>query len=82
MEQRASACHIQATSRGGEAAVVPRHRVGVDPAWDRGVRTGAWNDCRFGLGRQACPVSKREILPSSSTVKLQRVRISPQVSLA
>ncbi len=30
---------------------------------------------------QAWPVSKREILPSSSTVKLHRVRISPQVSL-
>ncbi|GGW82933.1 hypothetical protein GCM10010383_09150 [Streptomyces lomondensis] len=25
----------------GGAAVVPRHRVGVGPAWDRGVRTGA-----------------------------------------
>lgn len=33
------------------------------------------------LDPYACPVSKREILPSSSTVKSQRVRISPQVSL-
>lgn len=29
----------------------------------------------------ACPVSKRAIRPSSSTVKSHRVRISPQVSL-
>lgn len=29
----------------------------------------------------ACPVSNREIRPSSSTVKLHLVRISPQVSL-
>lgn len=36
---------------------------------------------RGGVARQAWPVSKREIRPSSSTVKDHRVRISPQVSL-
>lgn len=33
------------------------------------------------LRSYACPVSKRAIRPSSSTVKSHRVRISPQVSL-
>lgn len=60
--------------------------VGGGPRVDRGVRTGAWNGCRSDSAAptgadQACPVSKREILPSSSTSKCQRVRISPQVSL-
>ncbi|GGM17386.1 hypothetical protein GCM10010129_71950 [Streptomyces fumigatiscleroticus] len=30
----------------GRAAAVPRHRQGVDLAWDRGVRTGARSGCR------------------------------------
>lgn len=41
----------------------------------RGLSTGAFYD------GQACPVSKRAILPSSPTVKLHRVRISPHASL-
>ncbi|GAA5214935.1 hypothetical protein GCM10023323_62010 [Streptomyces thinghirensis] len=67
----------------GEAAAVPPHRLGVDPAWDRGIHTGGRNGCRADhpSTRYACPVSNRAIRPSSSTVKSHRVRISPQVSL-
>lgn len=36
---------------------------------------------RGARSRHACPVSKREIRPSSSTMNVHLVRISPQVSL-
>lgn len=66
---------------------LPRgHRVGTLPAWGR---TGSPGSARcsgcapFARGPcvQAWPVSNREIRPSSPTVKVHRVRISPQVSL-
>ncbi|GGU38003.1 hypothetical protein GCM10010259_30850 [Streptomyces daghestanicus] len=69
----------------GGGAAVPRHRQGVDPRVVAGytpVRgTAAMYGRALGGVGHACPVSNREIRPSSSTVKDHRVRISPQVSL-
>jgi len=76
----------------GEAAAVPAVRVGgfrVGPRIvTRATGTAAHRSGR-GQGRDgsvadrryAWPVSKRETFPPSSTVKVQRVLISPQASL-